>query len=114
MPFYKKIIVILLLLIPITNVSVAEGDNSWLVGVWELTGGSKKEFLDFSSEMSVTLISGRGRKISGDYQLADGVVKIVYKFKGKKIPIDLSYTDAKDVLQGSLAKTGKTVAYKKK
>lgn len=113
MCFYKKIILILLLAVFSSGVSMAEIDNNWLVGVWELVDESKQEFMEFK-EKTVSLVSGRGRKINGNYKLTDSVVKIIYKFKGKKIPIDLNYSSTKDMLTGSLSNTGKTVRYTKK
>lgn len=109
---FRRVMLVLVLTVALPGMSMA--DNSWLVGVWELKDESKKEFLEFTADMTCSLVSGKGRKISGDYKLTDSVVKIVYKFKGKKIPIDLNYSSAKDVLSGSLSNTGKAVQYTKK
>ena len=113
----KKILLLLLLataLPGIPSTSVADAENDWLVGVWVLTDSSKEEFLQFTENDEVSLISGKGREIKGDYTLGDSVIKIVYNFRGKRIPIDLTYTSAKDVLTGNLSNTGRTVHYTKK
>ena len=88
-------------------------DNSWLVGVWELTSESKKEFLQFTDEMKVTLVSGKGRKIKGTYQITDDQIKVIYKYKGKKIPIAMAYNSSKDMLTSQLSNTGNEAKYKK-
>ena len=110
---YKKTILTLILAFTLLP-GISLADNSWLVGVWQLSDDSKQEFLEFTADMNCSLVSGKGRKIEGSYKLADSKVKIVYNFKGKKIPIDLSFSDGKDVLMGSLSNTGKAVEYKKK
>jgi len=92
--------------------TVQAADNTWLVGVWQLSNADKAEYLEFSRD-SVTLVSEKGDKIPGDYELTDNAVKIVYKFKGKKIPVELNYAAGKDVLKGNLTATGKTVQYTK-
>lgn len=109
---FRKVL-FLLFLVFTPAISMAD-DNSWLVGVWELDATEKEEFLEFTAENTVSLVSGRGRKIDGDYRLADSVIKIVYNFKGKKIPIDLNYSSAKNVLSGNMSNTGNQVKYTKK
>ena len=113
MYFSKTVLLILLLSVTIPG-TVPAAENGWLVGVWVLSDDSKEEFLEFTDDSTVSLISGKGRQVSGDYELTDSVVKIVYNFKGKKIPIDLSYNSARDLLSGNLSNTGKSVQYTKK
>ena len=114
MRIYIKVLLLLLLSTVLPGTSTADTGNGWLVGVWVLSDDSKEEFLEFTSDETVSLISGKGRQIKGDYTLTDSVIKIVYNFKGKKIPIDLNYSSAKDALTGNLTNTGKTVRYTKK
>lgn len=109
----KKLFIAFFLALSISAATTIKAeDNAWLVGIWQLDSSSKTEYLEFSQNR-VTLISERGRKISGHYRLTDNAVKIVYKFKGKKIPVELSYAAGKNVLKGNLANTGKSVKYTK-
>ena len=109
----KHKIMACLLLAGISAVTAARaGDNAWLVGVWQLNNSDKTEYLEFTAD-SVMLVSDHGDKISGDYELTDSAVKIVYKFKGKKIPVELNYAAGKNMLKGNLATTGKSVQYTK-
>lgn len=111
---YIKVLLLLLLSTVFPGAGIADAGNGWLVGVWVLSDDSKEEFLEFTDDETVSLISGKGRQIKGDYTLGDSVIKIVYNFRGKKIPIDLNYSSARDVLTGNLTNTGKTVTYTKK
>lgn len=108
----KKVALALFLALGFSSPSVAQ-DNSWLVGVWQLAGAEKVEYLEFDGQNGVTLISDRGRKVSGDYQLSGDTLKIVYHFKGKKIPIELSISAEKNMLKAKMANTGKAVKYTK-
>ena len=108
----NKVVLALCLTFSFSASSLAQ-DNTWLVGVWQLDSGEKVEYLEFDGQNGVTLISDRGRKVSGDYELADNTIKIVYNFKGKKIPIELSISAGKNALQATMSNTGKSVKYTK-
>jgi len=114
MSVYRRLFLLIMLSLALPVASNAEIDNSWLVGTWISADNSKQESLEFTVNKTVSLSAGKGQQIDGDYQLTDSAVKIVYNFKGKKIPIELNYSAAKDSLSGNLSNTGKTVKYTKK
>lgn len=110
--FTRLLTAILLVMSISAATTVMADDNSWLVGTWQLDSSSKTEYLEFTQDR-VTLISGNGTKVSGDYELKGDAIKIEYRFKGKKIPVELNYAASKDTLHGNMATTGKTVRYTK-
>ena len=109
---FKKILLTLCLTFGLSAASFAD-DSDWLVGVWQLDSGEKVEYLEFGADNKVTLISDRGRKVPGNYQVAGDKLKVIYNFKGKKIPIEMSISPEKNMLTAAMTNTGKTAMYKK-
>ena len=106
----KKVVLALFLCTGFSTASMAE-DNSWLVGLWQLSDKAKVEYLEFDANNKVSLVSGKGRKISGKYKLSGNKVKVVYNFKGKKIPIEMSFSAKEKTLKSKMNATGKTAKY---
>lgn len=93
---------------------LANGSNDWLVGVWETQVEAKgKEWVEFTTDGNATAISERGRKIHGTYTINGNEIHIIYKWKGKKVPINMEAGLSKDTLYAAFKNTEKSAEYTK-
>lgn len=113
MSVLKKVSLIVILTFLYLGSSYASADSGWLVGVWKLVDDSKEEFLEFTADNTCKLVSGKGRQVPGKFKITEDQIKVVYNFKGKKIPIKLDFPASKDKLIGKLSNTGNSVEYLK-
>ena len=94
--------------------ALANGAEDWIVGVWESTVEKKgKEWVEFTQDGSATAISERGRKIHGTYEIDGNEIKIVYRWKGKKVPINMEAATSKDTLYAAFKNTDRSAEYTK-
>ncbi len=94
----------------------SSADHQWLVGTWELTrdpDGHRKDWMEFKADGQTISISAEGRRVPGVYTVSDGAIDLVYAFKGKTVPIRLSYSEDKTTLFARSPRTGSLSEYKK-
>lgn len=114
---YVKILIVIWFVFPLSSMNVYAGDHQWLVGVWELNfdpDGDTKDWLEFTQDgKAYSVDSKHTRQVPGTYELTPSNINITFNWKGKVIPIVLTYKKNKDALYAVSKKTGNTSIYKK-
>lgn len=90
--------------------------NDWLVGTWELTrdpDGHPKDWMEFKADGQTVSISAEGRRVPGVYTVSDDAIELIYAFKGKTVPIRLSFDEDRKTLFARSPVTGSVSEYKK-
>ncbi|MDH6593001.1 opacity protein-like surface antigen [Variovorax sp. TBS-050B] len=115
--FARKLLLAgLVLAAAVFSAQAVSADNEWLVGTWELTrdpDGHAKDWMEFKADGQTTSISAAGRRVPGVYTLGDGTVDLIYAFKGKTIPIRLTYGEDRKTLFARSPVTGSISEYRK-
>lgn len=96
--------------------AAAAGEQDWLLGRWELTHdpqGDAKDWLEFHADGRAVSVAPSGRRIPGEYTLAEGEVRIVYSVAGRQIPITLKVSPDRMRLFAHSVKTGTASTYER-
>ena len=113
--FNKVWVIFFIVLILSPNINASE--RQWLVGVWELhfdPDGDTKDWLEFTSDGKVySLDSKHKRKVPGKYEMTRNEIDITFYWKGRAIPVLLTYETGRDALYAFSKKTGSTSMYMK-
>jgi hypothetical protein len=91
-------------------------EPGWLLGRWELTHDPQsdaKDWLEFHPDGRAVSIAPSGRRIPGEYTLAEGEVRIVYSLAGRQIPITLKVSPDRTRLFAHSARTGTASTYER-
>ena len=96
--------------------SLLAGDQSWLIGTWELTydpAGAEKDWMEFAADGQAFSIAPNHKRVPGRYVVTEREIRITYKIKGKLIAHTLTFTSDKKKLLGSSAKSGAHSEYQR-
>ena len=111
--FYKLIVLLLAGLFWIAT-SLA-GDDTWLLGKWELTydpDGAKKDYLEFLADGDAYSTGPLGKQ-GGFYVVSADSVKAVFTYKDKDIIMTFHFNEARDELRIVTSHTGRESIYKR-
>ena len=96
-------------------ISVAQADDAWLIGKWQLyydPDGSSTDYVEFKADGDA-ISSGPQGEYEGFYIVSPESVKAVFTYKGKDFIMTFHFNEARNELRIVTSHTGRESIYKK-